>query len=109
MKKAMPDFIKAHGITGFAPTQGHIPSGVPSIGFLRDLMLAGDIKRAMIIGKGSLFLGRLTNLFDGTSFIIQANSGEAEAAGAVSEDEIRGMVAKVMREFAQSMLDASEE
>ena len=108
-KKAMPDFIKAHGITGFAPTQGHIPSGVPSIGFLRDLLLAGDIKRAMIIGKGSLFLGRLTNLFDGTSFIIQANSGEAEAAGAVSEDEIRGMVAKVMREFAQSMLDASEE
>ena len=103
-KKAMPQFIAEHGITGFAPTQGHIPSGVPSIGFLRDLLLAGDIKRAMIIGKGSLFLGRLTNLFDGTSFIIQTNEGAAEEAGAVSEDEVRGMVARAMREFAQSML-----
>ena len=103
-KKAMPQFIAERGITGFAPTQGHIPSGVPSIGFLRDLMLTGDIKRAMIIGKGSLFLGRLTNLFDGVSFIIQANSGAAEGAGAVSEDEVRGMVARAMREFAQSML-----
>ena len=107
-KKEMPNFIKEHGITGFAPTQGHIPSGVPSIGFLRDLMLAGDIKRAMIIGKGSLFLGRLTNLFDGTSFIIQANSGEAEAPAAADEGEVRTMVAKFMREFAESMLDAAE-
>ena len=103
-KKAMPEFIAAHGITGFAPTQGHIPSGVPSIGFLRDLLLAGDIKRAMIIGKGSLFLGRLTNLFDGTSFIIQANSGETDAPAAADEGEVRGMVAKFMREFAESML-----
>ncbi|WP_350455041.1 glycine/sarcosine/betaine reductase complex component C subunit beta [Slackia heliotrinireducens] len=106
-KKEMPNFIKEHGITGFAPTQGHIPSGVPSIGFLRDLMLAGDIQRAMIIGKGSLFLGRLTNLFDGTSFIIQANSGETETAAA-DEGEVRGMVAKFMREFAESMLEAAD-
>ena len=106
-KKAMPEFIAAHGITGFAPTQGHIPSGVPSIGFLRDLLLAGDIKRAMIIGKGSLFLGRLTNLFDGTSFIIQANAGEA-APAAADEGEVRSMVAKFMREFAESMLEAAE-
>ena len=107
-KKAMPQFIAEHGITGFAPTQGHIPSGVPSIGFLRDLLLAGDIKRAMIIGKGSLFLGRLTNLFDGTSFIIQANSGETDAPAAADEGEVRGMVAKFMREFAESMLEAAE-
>jgi len=106
-KKEMPAFIAEHGITGFAPTQGHIPSGVPSIGFLRDLMLAGEIQRAMIIGKGSLFLGRLTNLFDGTSFIIQKNSGE-EAASAADEGEVRGMVAKFMREFAESMLEAAE-
>ena len=80
---------------------------MPSIGFLRDLLLAGEIKRAMIIGKGSLFLGRLTNLFDGTSFIIQQNSGETEAAAA-DEGEVRGMVAKFMREFAESMLEAAE-
>lgn len=107
-KKAMPQFIAEHGITGFAPTQGHIPSGVPSIGFIRDAMLRGDINRAMIIGKGSLFLGRLTNLFDGVSFMIEKNDGNAEEAGAVSEDEVRGMVARAMRDFAQSMLAAED-
>ena len=110
-KADIPNFVKEHGIMGFAPTQGHIPSGVPSIGYLRDVLLSGEIKRAMIIGKGSLFLGRLTNLFDGMSFMMQANSGEGAAeggAGAVSEDEVRGMVAKAMREFAQSMLDSAE-
>lgn len=106
-KADMANFAKERGITGFAPTQGHIPSGVPSIGFIRDMILAGDMQRAMIIGKGSLFLGRLTNLFDGTSFVIQKNSGEQEAT-AVDEDEIRGMVARAMREFAQSMLADAE-
>lgn len=107
-KKAMPQFIAEHGITGFAPTQGHIPSGVPSIGFIRDAMLRGDISRAMIIGKGSLFLGRLTNLFDGVSFMIEKNDGATEETGAVSEDEVRGMVARAMRDFAQSMLAAED-
>ena len=36
---------------GFAPTQGHIPSGVPFIGFARDLILEGKLNNAMIIGK----------------------------------------------------------
>ena len=30
----------------------------------------------MIIGKGSLFLARLTNLSDGASFIIEPSSGK---------------------------------
>ena len=107
-KKEMPAFIKERGIMGFAPTQGHIPSGVPSIGFVRDSILAGDIKNTMIIGKGSLFLGRLTNLFDGVSFVIEANDGVAEAA-AVDEDEVRGMVARAMRDFAQTLLAADAE
>ena len=62
----------------------------------------------MIIGKGSLFLGRLTNLFDGVSFVIEANDGVAEAA-AVDEDEVRGMVARAMRDFAQTLLAADAE
>ena len=109
-KKDIPNFVVEHGIKGFAPTQGHIPSGVPSIGHLRDQILAGDITRAMIIGKGSLFLGRLTNLFDGVSFMIHKNEGGAADAGAaaVNEDEVRGMVAKAMREFAESMMASAE-
>ena len=34
-------FVKEHGMTGWAPTQGHIPSGVPYMGPLREEVLAG--------------------------------------------------------------------
>ena len=73
-RKELASFTTNHGLTGWAPTQGHIPSGVPYIGFAREDILAGKINKAMIIGKGSLFLGRMTNLFDGVSFVIQANT-----------------------------------
>lgn len=107
MEKAqMLDFISGHGMTGWAPTQGHIPSGVPYLGFAREDILSGKIERAMIVGKGSLFLGRLTNLFDGVSFVVQKNSG-AEEAG-VSEDEVKGMIAKAMKEFAATLMAAAE-
>ena len=68
-KAGLATFPQEHGLTGWAPTQGHIPSGVPYIGFARKEILEGKIEKAMIIGKGSLFLGRMTNLFDGVSFI----------------------------------------
>lgn len=70
-------FTAKHGMPGWAPTQGHIPSGVPYLGFACRGILAGSIERSMIIGKGSLFLGRMTNLFDGVSFIVQKNSGDS--------------------------------
>ena len=101
-------FADKYGLTGWAPTQGHIPSGVPAIGYFRDKIMAGDFKRCMIIGKGSLFLGRMTNLFDGASFIIQANSGAEETNAGVSEDEVKKMIAKAMREFAATLLAAEE-
>ena len=99
------NFVKEHGMTGWAPTQGHIPSGVPYMGPLRDEMLAGDTKRAMIIGKGSLFLGRMTNLFDGVSFVVQANDGSSknETAG-IDEAAVKTMIGQAMREFAKGLL-----
>ncbi len=93
-----------HGMPGFAPTQGHIPSGVPFLGHARDAMMAKSLNRAMIIGKGSLFLGRMTNLFDGVSFVIEANNGKTEETKGVSKEEIRGMIAEAMRDFASSLL-----
>lgn len=77
-KKEMPAFIAESGMEGWAPTQGHIPSGAPYFGFCIDDLTTGDLNRAMIIGKGSLFLGRMTNLFDGVSIILERNNGEAE-------------------------------
>ena len=100
----IPDFITKHGLVGFAPTQGHIPSGAPYIGFAREDILAGNIKRAMIVGKGSLFLGRMTNLFDGVSFVIQANTSADNKESGVSEEEVKGLIAKAMKEFAASLV-----
>ena len=98
------DFTVKHGLTGFAPTQGHIPSGVPYLGFAREDILSGKIKNAMIIGKGSLFLGRMTNLFDGVSFVVQANTSANEQTGGVSEEEVKSLIAKAMKDFAASLL-----
>jgi len=74
----IPAFTAARGLPGFAPTQGHIPSGVPALGFVREQMLAGKMERALLIGKGSLFLGRMTNLFDGLSLVIERNPAQRD-------------------------------
>jgi len=75
-------FIDGHGLPGWAPTQGHIPSGVPYLGFARDDLTKGKLNRVMIVGKGSLFLGRMTNLFDGVSIVLERNKGPDAAADA---------------------------
>ncbi len=78
-------FVEEHGLKGWAPTQGHIPSGVPFVGFAREGLLNGTLKRVMIVGKGSLFLARLTNLFDGVSFIMEPNSGKGSSTTVTAE------------------------
>ena len=103
-KAKLPEFFKQAGYVGFAPTQGHIPSGVPSIGFAREQILEGAINRLMVIGKGSLFLGRMTNLFDGCSLIVEKNTGLVEEAGTVSKEEVKSMVAEAMKDFASHLL-----
>jgi len=93
--------VAGFGMPGFAPTQGHIPSGIPFVGHARDMILAGDISRAMIIGKGSLFLGRLTNLFDGVSFVIEKNSGTVDSG--FNKEKVRLMIAEAMRDFSKNL------
>jgi hypothetical protein len=68
---------------------------------------SGDIDNAMIIGKGSLFLGRMTNLFDGVSFVMERNEGETEEKAAVSDEEIKSMIADAMRQMAENMTGES--
>ena len=101
------DFTIKHGMPGWAPTQGHIPSGVPYLGFARDEIMSGKITRSMIVGKGSLFLGRMTNLFDGVSFIMQKNSGDSADLGSenseVSEHTVKRIISEALIELAKSM------
>lgn len=105
-KAEMPTFIAEHGMEGWAPTQGHIPSGVPYLGFCREDLTTGKLNRAMIIGKGSLFLGRMTNLFDGVSIVIERNSGKLEDENSgVSKEEVKKLVAEAMRNFASSLIE----
>ena len=65
-------------------------------------MLAGELNTAMIIGKGSLFLGRMTNLFDGVSFVMRKNSGEVDEGG-VSTEKVKKLIAESFRQFAATL------
>lgn len=98
------EFVRKHGNPGYAPTQGHVPSGVPIIGFGREFILEGKLNNFMIVGKGSLFLGRMTNLFDGISIVIQKNEGTSKEEDKVTKDEVKAMIAEAMREFASHLL-----
>lgn len=104
-KKELKDFVSNKGLPGWAPTQGHIPSGAPYIGFLIDDLTTGNRNRAMIVGKGSLFLGRMTNLFDGVSFIAERNTGVTEETSGISKDEIKKIIAESMKKLALDMLE----
>jgi len=72
-KAEMPAFIEKIGMTGFAPTQGHIPSAIPYMGHAMQAMRGGTLRRAMFLCKASLFLNRVTELYDGVSFLLEAN------------------------------------
>jgi len=62
----------------------------------------------MIIGKGSLFLGRMTNLFDGVSFVMEKNQGLAEEKTEIDDQEIKNMIAGAMRQMAENLLGETE-
>lgn len=100
-REDIPAFVEERGLPGFVHTQGHIPSGVPYLGHARDAIKAGTIGRAMIIGKGSLFLGRLTNLADGASFLVEA-AGTPAAAG-ISGEEVRELLLDALQDLAANL------
>jgi betaine reductase len=72
---ALDDFVKTQGMPGFSPTQGHIASAVPVLGHSLRAILNGQMKNTMFLAKGSLFLGRMTQLSDGMSFLLERNGG----------------------------------
>lgn len=99
----IPKFVAERGMPGFAPIQGHIPSGVPYVGHAIEALKQGRIKRAMIIGKGSLFLGRLTNLADGASFIMEAPGAGAPKVQAVSQQDVTEMLLTALGHVAANL------
>jgi len=77
-KTEIEKFVRERGMPGFSPTQGHVPAAVPFLGHALAAMKQGTMKRAMFVAKGSLFLGRMSQLSDGMSFVLEANPGRAQ-------------------------------
>jgi betaine reductase len=71
-RSGINDFIARHGMPGYAPTQGHIASAVCYTAHACRAMASGHMRRALFMAKGSLFLGRMTEMADGVSFILEA-------------------------------------
>ena len=70
-KAAIPSFAREHGLPGFSPTQGHIASAVPWLPHALERLASGEIRSTMLLAKGSLFLGRMTQLWDGASITLE--------------------------------------
>jgi betaine reductase len=67
----IPRFVRQHGLPGFSPTQGHIASAIPWLPHALSRSKRGGITRTMLLAKGSLFLGRMTRLWDGASITLE--------------------------------------
>ncbi len=67
-------FVAAHGVPGFAPTQGHVASAVCFVPHALQLLRAGALRRAMFVAKASCFLGRMTQLQDAISFLVESRA-----------------------------------
>jgi betaine reductase len=72
-RESIDDFVRMRGMPGFSPTQGHIASAIPYLAHARRALTEGGLTRTMFAGKGSLFLGRMTQLPDGLSLVLERN------------------------------------
>ena len=70
-REELDGFERSHGLPGFSPTQGHVASAVPWLPHGLAGLRAGEIGSTMLLAKGSLFLGRMTELADGLSIILE--------------------------------------
>ena len=70
-REAIVTFSREHGLPGFSPTQGHIASAVPWLPHALTRLRSGELMSTMLVAKGSLFLGRMTQLWDGASILLE--------------------------------------
>jgi hypothetical protein len=68
-------FVTERGMPGYAPTQGHLASALCYLPHALDRLTTGDARKVMLLAKGSLFLGRMCQLSDGMSVLLERNEG----------------------------------
>lgn len=66
-------FVAERGMPGYSPTQGHLASALCYLPHALDRLTTGSADRVMLIAKGSLFLGRVCQLSDGMSVLLERN------------------------------------
>jgi betaine reductase len=67
----LESYLAPRAVAGFAPTQGHIASAICLLPHATR-RLAGGLQRALLVAKGSLFLGKMSALSDGMSIMIES-------------------------------------
>jgi betaine reductase len=74
-KDEIDAFVARHGMPGYAPTQGHIASALCYAPHALARLRSGAAQRTLLMAKGSLFLGRMSQRSDGMSVLLEANPG----------------------------------
>jgi len=77
-KSDIAAFVAERGMPGYAPTQGHLASSLCYLPHAVERLTTGDADKVMLIAKGSLFLGRMCQLSDGMSLLIERNTKERQ-------------------------------
>jgi hypothetical protein len=70
-REELESFQRDRGLPGFSPTQGHVASAVPFLPHGLQALRSGELGSTMLVAKGSLFLGRMTELADGMSILLE--------------------------------------
>ncbi|MGH3910677.1 MAG: DUF5940 domain-containing protein, partial [Pseudonocardiaceae bacterium] len=69
------DFIATRGMPGYAPTQGHLASAICYLPHALNRLRSGSADKVLLLAKGSLFLGRMSQVSDGMSVLLERNGG----------------------------------
>lgn len=69
----MGSFVADRGMPGYAPTQGHLASAICYLPHALQRLRAGSAGRVLLLAKGSLFLGRMSQRSDGMSVLLERN------------------------------------
>jgi glycine/sarcosine/betaine reductase complex component C subunit beta len=68
-------FVAERGMPGYAPTQGHLASAICYLPHALARLQAGSANTVLLLAKGSLFLGRMSQRSDGMSVLLERNGG----------------------------------
>jgi betaine reductase len=74
-REGINPFVSEHGMPGYAPTQGHLASAVCYLPHALRRLTTGSASRVLLLAKGSLFLGRMSQRSDGMSILLERNGG----------------------------------